>query len=246
MGDWRQVFYDNYDSFKEDSWAESVDEFLEDSFSIEMSRADAKPGQSVLELGFGNGLFLDWCKENQYKAYGVETVPVLVEKARDRGHTAWLGSRPADAVPPDQQFDLIVAIDLFEHLTTDELLDLFEFCARSLKTGGRILARFPNGASPFSAPLQYGDATHVSVLTPKKIEQIANIHNFKLVRACNAARPRHGGKRPPWIRRLGYLARDIIGNVTALAFHGKKIPMDANVTVVLARKHFEPADIKKL
>lgn len=240
MEDLRGIFYNNYRSFKVESWKDHADTFLREAFSIEIKRSKIKPGQKILELGFGNGCFLDWCKEMGFAATGLETNPDMVESAKERGHEAWLGSSPKDAVPQDLSFDLIVAIDVFEHLTLKELLEVFDFCGKALNENGRILARFPNGASPFSRPLQHGDATHVSVLTPKKIEQIAAIHNFKLAGVYNAARPTRGGRRLPMIRKLGYFARDIIAWNLGMVFYGKTFPMDANVTVVLERASSTP------
>ena len=235
MGDHRQVFYDNYEAFKEQVWSAGLDDYLAESYAIEMKRASAIPGHTVLELGFGSGRFLDWCKEHEFSAFGMEAAQPLVEKAKERGHTVWLGTNPSQVIPGSMKFDLIVAIDVFEHLTVEELLQLFEFCKDALNPSGKILARFPNGASPFSLPLQNGDVTHASSLTPQKIAQIAKIHSFVLEGAYNAARPLRGGKRPPWVRKFGYLARDVVTSFLCMTFHGKKFPMDANVTVVLGK-----------
>ena len=39
----------------------------------------------VLEIGFGNGSFLNYCKNNNWDVYGVEIIPVLVDRAVKTG-----------------------------------------------------------------------------------------------------------------------------------------------------------------
>src|SRR5688572_23382443 len=52
------------------------------SLGIECRRAGLPANASVLELGFGNGEFLDWCRMARHRVCGVELIPELVERAR--------------------------------------------------------------------------------------------------------------------------------------------------------------------
>jgi len=57
-------------------------------------------------------------------------------------------------------FDLIVALDLIEHFTKDELLRFLDACIGALGPGGRVVYQTPNADSPFGLTHRYGDLTH--------------------------------------------------------------------------------------
>jgi len=177
----------------------------------------------VLEVGFGSGDFLNWAKD-QHDVSGIEIIPELVTAARAAGHTVTLSTIEAFDAPP---FDLIVATDVLEHLTVEELRSFFGQMSRLLKPGGRLVARFPNGASPFGRIFQTGDLTHKTALSKSAARQLAIDAGLIFVGAFNF---RPAG---PLKRKAAYLLRDIIGTVVCLAFYGWREPMDANVVVVV-------------
>lgn len=63
------------------------------------------------------------------------------------------------------KLDLVVAFDVMEHMTREQLLVLFDTLAALLKSGGHVLARFPNAQSPLGCVTQNGDWTHRSALS---------------------------------------------------------------------------------
>lgn len=111
----------------------------------------------VIEIGFGNGSLLGWLRDNGAVATGIEVQDELKERARQTGFAVL----DTLAVVPDESVDMVVALDVFEHITYPDLRRLCEDIRRVLKPGGSLVARFPNGDSPFSMPFQNGDATHV-------------------------------------------------------------------------------------
>ncbi len=235
MLDWRQHFYRQYEVFK--GWSERADHFSEESYCIEMRRAGLTSGDRVLELGFGTGEFLDWCQDQGCAVTGIEAIISLAKAAMQRGHDVRIGDAVALLPTLDGEFDLVVAFDLFEHLSVNELLDLFANIRRILSPAGKILARFPNGASPFSVVHQYGDMTHVTVLSPARIDQIAKSSGLRLIAAYNSARTTKGKRMPRALRTLAYLSRDVIETALGLIYYsGSRIPMDPNCTVILAKE----------
>jgi 2-polyprenyl-3-methyl-5-hydroxy-6-metoxy-1,4-benzoquinol methylase len=116
-------------------------------------------GVAVLEIGFGEGRFLQWARDQGAQVVGVEVQSELLTLARARGFK--VQETLHDVTRPDGGFGLIAAFDVFEHLTAAELASLFQRChALCARDTAFLIARFPNGDSPFSLPMQNGDPTH--------------------------------------------------------------------------------------
>ena len=54
-------------------------------------------------------------------------------------------------------FDIIFARDVIEHFKKDEVLEIFCASYQALKPGGVLIVQVPNGESPFSGRIRYGD-----------------------------------------------------------------------------------------
>lgn len=65
--------------------------------------------------------------------------------------------------------DLILALDLIEHLPRSATPEFLELCMRRLRPGGRIVLRTPNGVSPFFGQVRYDDLTHEQCFTPRSL-----------------------------------------------------------------------------
>jgi 2-polyprenyl-3-methyl-5-hydroxy-6-metoxy-1,4-benzoquinol methylase len=223
-------YYEHYIAFK--NWTATEAASGDQSFEIETKRAGLEPTQRVLELGFGQGRFLDWCRLKGFDVSGVEIIEALVDAARARGHKTWVGPLKDDMFRGNS-FDLVVAFDVLEHLTYDEVSDVLRIVRTILTPNGRVLVRFPNGASPFSLVHQTGDVTHRCTLSADSLDQIAQVEGFRLDAAYNSARTLPAGLVPSLRRRAVYALRDLIELVIGFAYFGKKIPLDPNLTAVL-------------
>ncbi len=116
----------------------------------------------VLEVGFGNGSFLKYCTNQEWDVTGCEINEHLVEMGKNEGYDVFHSDKMSSL--NDQSFDLIVAFDVLEHIPVDQALSFLSNLKRLLKNGGVLVARFPNGDSPFSLPFQNGDTTHVNYI----------------------------------------------------------------------------------
>lgn len=168
--------------------------------NAEIKRTGLKEVHRVLEIGFGNGGFLAFCKKNNWSVVGTEENQGLISVAKSAGyevyHTSELEKIPADS------FDLIVAFDVLEHVKQKELSDFFETVKKWLKKDGRFLARFPNGDSPFGLSVQHGDITHVTTIGRGKIEYFAKNIGFDILFIGGAAQPIFCGSLLGSLRRL--------------------------------------------
>lgn len=151
-------------------------------FRAELAKTQTASFRDVLEIGFGNGEFLAYARERGILAAGVETNDVLVDSARQAGFDAY---EALSAVPSERRFDLVVAFDVLEHMTPDTIVDVLVDLRRRLRPGGVLLARFPNGDSPFSRASQHGDVTHRTTIGSGKLRYLAQTTGFE-VTYCGA------------------------------------------------------------
>ena len=236
----RRQLYDNYREWKK--WEEG-DTSLDRSnvFAKEIRRANIQADARILEVGFGQGLFLDWAKSSGYHPVGIEIDPAAVQQATGRGHQVYLSDIRDVCEHTTSDFDLIVLFDVLEHMTLAELVAVFKLFSRILKPTGRVLARFPNGGSPFGRLYQYGDATHQTVLTGSLIHQIALTAGMQLIAQYDAARSlvpkdRKGLKNIKIAVKLVYWICDLVTSTMSLMFFGKRIPMSPTMTVLVGKK----------
>ena len=232
----KNTLYSGYDEWK--GWdktelSEIPSETNHDYFSREMKRANISSRAKILEIGFGNGEFLQWAKVNGYRVSGVETHEKLYHLAKERNLCVFFGEITDKINGLGREFDALVSFDVFEHLSKDIILEYFRSMNHLLKVGGIVILRFPNGQSPFGRYYQYSDLTHQNVLTGRLIEQIALMTGFSLKGCYNAIRI-HGKKRR-FSKVFKYFLRDLLELALGYLHFGERIPLDANLTCVLIK-----------
>jgi hypothetical protein len=188
-----------------------------------------RSGAQVLELGFGNGQFLRWARQRAASVHGVEIIPPLVNAARSQGFTAESSTEPLSG-----PYDVIAAFDVFEHLGVDQLSQMMRECSRLLAPEGAIIAKFPNGASPFSSYYQASDATHLKPLAPRALGQIAFPAGLEVVKAFNP-RVVYPGIKNRLKSLVAFTVRDVVERMINFAYFGRRFPMDPNVVVILRK-----------
>ena len=152
---------------------------------------------AILELGCGHGALLQIAREEGYpRMQGVDASASQVSAARRLGID---GVRHGELLPAvkqerDASLDAIVAYDVIEHLTRDELIELIDETARVLKPGGRFIVHAPNAMSPFAGTILYGDVTHEQAFTPESLTQLFLSSGFKAVEFAEDPPTAHGLK----------------------------------------------------
>jgi SAM-dependent methyltransferase len=141
--------------------------------------AEISPNSSVLEIGFGKGCFMGYAREKGWRVSGIEANLELVNMAKNHGYKALhaddFGSIDAN------QFDLISAFDVLEHIPQGDILNFLSEIKRVMKDGGVFIARFPNGDSPFGLANQNGDLTHVTAIGSEKFRYLVQRLNLELI-----------------------------------------------------------------
>jgi SAM-dependent methyltransferase len=109
--------------------------------------ADQPPyreGKKALDIGCGNGKFIQKLNWLGWKAEGVEFNDVAVEVARSSGATIFHGDLFTAAFP-DNHFDLISARHVIEHVPDPD--KFVAEISRILKPGGYFYVRTPNSSA---------------------------------------------------------------------------------------------------
>lgn len=233
--------YVNYEEWK--SWGDetfgAVGAEASRYYAAEMQRTGMAPlrGSSVLELGFGNGEFASWCRGVGAKYVGIEAIPELVARARRSGLEAHHTAEPWNSFAPDETFDLVIALDVFEHLGLDELLETFHKIRKAMAASGRFVARVPSGDSPFSRAIQHGDMTHRLAIGSSMVRQLAAREGFLVERIAEPAFPLRGLGFLKWIKRtLVTILRRVTYPILAHAFMGGgKVILTPNLVFVLTK-----------
>jgi cyclopropane fatty-acyl-phospholipid synthase-like methyltransferase len=81
------------------------------------------------------------------------------------------------------RFDLVVALDLVEHLRKDEVLEFLDLCREALRARGRLVLQNPNGGSPWCGSNVHGDFTHETCFTPSSLRGLLLLAGFSDVKA---------------------------------------------------------------
>ena len=147
----------------------------------------------VVDIGCGQGALVRLLLADGYAAAGIDVSPEQVSLAHAAGldqvrlgdYRDILGGRMADLAG-------IVATDLLEHLTKEEVLATFDSAAAALRPGGVLVARVPNAVSPFGGHIRYGDFTHETWFTARSVRQLAAATGFCSVTVLPCAPIAHG------------------------------------------------------
>lgn len=196
----------------------------------------------VLDIGFGNGSFLGWCRSSGWQCDGLEVNSRLVARANAHGYTA---AESIDNLPSESSkktYDLITAFDVLEHIDRDSLVSFFKKLANISTSHTLFLFRFPNGDNPFSLPLQNGDVTHKTAIGQMMLRQIAQLAGFEVI---SLRSPMQALENTSLKRRLSILMgrpfRWVIGTtIKHLFMGGMDVLFSSNLVAVLKKSAANP------
>jgi SAM-dependent methyltransferase len=152
---------------------------------------------AVLDLGCGHGALLHVAREAGYaNLLGIDNSVAQVAAAKRLGIAGVHQGDLFEAIRtlPDASRDAIVAFDVIEHFTKDELIDVTDHVLRVLKPGGRWIIHVPNGASPFGGASRYDDLTHELAFTCESLTQLALASGFRSISFAEDEPVAHGLK----------------------------------------------------
>jgi 2-polyprenyl-3-methyl-5-hydroxy-6-metoxy-1,4-benzoquinol methylase len=188
---------------------------------------------SVLEAGCGPGHFLYWAESRGFsQVRGFDLSSQQVALARSMGLDAVQTSFQDHLPRFNQSFDLIVALDLIEHLTRDEGLEFLELSRAALRPGGIIFLTTPNGSALRPGPVAAGDLTHETIYSPQTISLALRLSGYEHTRVREIVPPptslRSRIRRALWqVIRLAPMAVDLIETASSTRVYSRNMAVQA-------------------
>lgn len=202
-------------------------------FEAEIARRVPHPGAAdLLEIGYGNGSLLGWARTRFASVSGVEQNNLLVERARKAG---FIAHDSIEAYPALAAFDVVVAMDVLEHLTSPEIEAMLAAISIRLKPGGCFIARFPNGDSPFGRINQNGDVTHVNAIGCMKMTYLAERAKLALEYIAAPAWTPPGSLKENVKQRWERGMRFLVEKAVASLYLPHRMTFDMNYVAVLRK-----------
>jgi 2-polyprenyl-3-methyl-5-hydroxy-6-metoxy-1,4-benzoquinol methylase len=184
MADFRQQLYERYVStFTKSPAVESEaarrSQWTWFRFKILPLLREVDRTAPILELGCGSGRLLAFLESEGFEnVLGVDVSREQVELASGQGLTA-VQADVTGFLSRGHKYQAILAFDLLEHFTKDELLPLLTAVYDSLESKGVLVFQTPNGQGLFPNQVVYGDLTHMTIFNPGSLEQILNLVGFE-------------------------------------------------------------------
>lgn len=151
----------------------------------------------ILEIGAGHGAFGYFMHLHGYTDYvGIDGSIEQVEASKKLGIKGIKYGNLIEELKntQDGSIDLIIAFDVIEHFTKQELSDLIDDIFRVLKKDGAVITHQPNAEGVFGNMIRYGDYTHEQSFTRESISQIFLSSGFSKVESFEDVPIAHGLK----------------------------------------------------
>jgi SAM-dependent methyltransferase len=147
-------------------------------------------GGRALDIGCATGFALGALGTLGFEAEGVERDPDQVAIARRNGHTV----HESEALPEflavrPRTYDVVLMLDVLEHLDDTEQLDVLRGVAQALRPGGRLVLTVPNAIAPLSGYWRYVDFTHRTSFTKESLRFVVLGAGFASITFANASEP---------------------------------------------------------
>jgi 2-polyprenyl-3-methyl-5-hydroxy-6-metoxy-1,4-benzoquinol methylase len=184
MADFRAVMYDRYVSSFTGRLAPS-ESGLQSYLAWCRHRylpllADLDRHGKILDIGCGAGDMMEFLRRLGFsRVEGIDRSNEQVQVATRRGLPATSADAMVYLTEHSEDYDAIVAIDVLEHFSKEELVDLVSLVHGALSDGGVFIIQTVNGSGLFPGGNAYGDFTHMTILAPESLEQLLTVGGFR-------------------------------------------------------------------
>jgi hypothetical protein len=154
----------------------------------------------VLELASGPGVFLTLLRQEGIEAFGVDIDDGMVEASSKAGHTVVLSDAIAHLKSlPDASLEGLFAAHFLEHLSAEQVQEVYEQAARVLHPGARFVAAVPNAACLSVLGYDFWrDPTHVRFYDPVALQFFAKQAGLSII--ASGGNPNNHPGPPPHLR----------------------------------------------
>ena len=134
----------------------------------------------ILDLGCGTGELLFFLEQLGFRdLHGVDLCQEELQEARVFTRAQLTCAHILDYLRQvNGAFKCIIGLNILEHLSKDEVLQVFQEVSRVLLPGGTFIAMVPNAISPLASITRHWDYTHEWAFTPNNFQQLAALSGF--------------------------------------------------------------------
>ena len=139
----------------------------------------ARKDAVIAELGCGRGRMLHFLKERGYRTLeAIDISPDQVAVARQVLEGVEEGDALTFLETRKSRFDLIIAIDLIEHLQKSEVMRFLDLAHSALAPAGSLILQTPNAGSPWFGTMRYNDFTHEVCFNGNSVRRMLGLCGF--------------------------------------------------------------------
>jgi SAM-dependent methyltransferase len=144
----------------------------------------AQKDTPILELACGGGRLLHFLKQRGFtNLTGVDISPEQIALAKQVTGNVHQASVFDFLQQNSRSFDLIIGLDVIEHLFKDEALRLLDLVGQALKPNGRLILQTLNASNPWALTVRYGDFTHEIAFTADCLQRLMKLCGFQQIEA---------------------------------------------------------------
>lgn len=135
----------------------------------------------ILDAGCGEGALLEFLRHKGYRnLFGFDISPENVDCCHELGFESVceLDLMQAESYPGPSQYDVILGIDVLEHVPKQAAAGLLERLREHLRPGGRLILQTPNMACVLGHYHRYSDLSHEFCLTEKTAFHLLMLAGF--------------------------------------------------------------------
>jgi len=187
---------------------------------------------TVLEVGCGQGLFLEQCRKAGWEVNGLDVLPPVAEIARSqRGLEVFTGELH-EAKYPDASFDVCFMSEVIEHIV--DPVNLMTEIRRVLRPGG-IAILVTGNAQSWSAKwrggkwayYRFGGHLHIRFFSPRAAEALAEASGFESVTSETRgfAFQEAAEVRGKWYRPFAQVTQGIVSQFAGVRGAGHRLRM---------------------
>jgi cyclopropane fatty-acyl-phospholipid synthase-like methyltransferase len=138
----------------------------------------------IVDIGCGMGHFLYFLISHGYRNFtGIDRSRQNINYCRQNITDKVTQTEASEYLAKhSDQFDMITAHDVLEHIPKQELLNLLKLIYLALKKNAVFAARVPNMSNPFALDSRYRDFTHENGFTDRSIYQVLSLHGYRKIR----------------------------------------------------------------
>lgn len=197
-----------------------------------LERYIPKKEAKILDVGCGFGFAIYALKKLGYKnVRGIDIAPEMVKVGKKLGleielvedSIAYLSNFP-------ENFDVILAFDVLEHVPKDKQLDFVRALYNALKRPGTLILTTPNANARFACRYRYSDWTHTISFTEHSITFLLKNAGFEQIKINETGFT--------WKNPIRLLIRKFvrfwhrIEAISEFGWEGLKIPLSLNLLVI--------------